>query len=489
MNKAAAIGIAAVVGVAGAAAGAMAWTGGRALDELRAQTHAITKLSPAFQVVDEKLERGLMHSSYEVKLRFGCLPALPDVPGVPALPAAAGEPIELGVRTEVRHGPLLPSGLGVAQLDTVVLVPEGWKTRVEALTAHQPPLRVVSTIAFDRSFDAMLTMPALKFSDPEAGSFETDALRATLHGSSWDAAQGARYDFEVPGWALHARAPDTTLDVGVGPVHSETTVGVRKDPSRWLFDSQSTGSLTNLTIQTSAPNAIAGTPTPLKASFAALKFEAKTKLDRGLYNSELSYSGAGRFNDFNIDKVELKAGIRRLEVASYQRLLQHVLENTLSCDPKLREGGLAAQFPVLERDAVALLMGDPEYGLDTLAVEIGGQRGELSYAIGSQGVKSADADRALLDLALEHGFVRAHVKVQLGLLDAIDRQLAPSTPAGEPGTLRTMADFALTQFGSAGFIVQNGDALESALDYRSGQLQVNGKTPVLPDLDSLLGGK
>jgi uncharacterized protein YdgA (DUF945 family) len=50
-----------------------------------------------------------------------------------------------------------------------------------------------------------------------------------------------------------------------------------------------------------------------------------------------------------------------------------------------------------------------------------------------------------------------------------------------------LADFALTQFGPAGYLVQTGDALESTLEYANGQLQLNGKTPALPDLGSMFG--
>ncbi|MET0287208.1 MAG: DUF945 family protein, partial [Polyangiales bacterium] len=206
MNKAAAVAVAAVVGIGAATTGAFAWTGGAALKQLHAQSAELAELSPSFKVVDEKEQRGLFHSSYEVKLRLGCMPAVPPVPGAPAPPIKAGEPLEIAVHTDVRHGPFLPSGVGFAQLDTTLLVPDGWKARVEALTDKQPPLRVVTKIGFDRGFRSELLVPAFKFSDAQAGSFETSPVKAVLKGSNAEAKEGGTYDFELPGWALHTRA-------------------------------------------------------------------------------------------------------------------------------------------------------------------------------------------------------------------------------------------------------------------------------------------
>jgi hypothetical protein len=486
MNKAAAVAVAAVVGIGAAATGAFAWTGGAALGQLHAQNAELTKWSPSFKVVEEKEQRGLFRSSYDVTLRLGCMPALPPVPGAPVLPTKAGEPLEVSIHTDVRHGPLLPSGVGFAELDSVLVVPDGWKARIEALTNKQPPLRVVTKVGFDRGFRSELLVPALKFSDAQAGSFETSAIKAKLKGSSADPAAGGTYDFELPGWTLHTRAPDATLDVSVGRMEGHTKLAARKDAALWLSDSESTGSLTDLTFAGSAPSSFGGAPTTFKSGFPSLNFQAHGKLDKGLYASEVAYTGRGTFNDFQIDKVELKTGLRRLDAAGYQQLLKLIFENALSCDPK--SGGLEAAFPALERQAVTLMTHDPEYALDSLAIELDGQRGELSYALGTKGVTPADAQRALLDLAMEHGVLRAHVKLQLGLLDAIDKRLAASAPNGQPGALRAMAEIGLAQLGEAGYVVRNGETLESNLEYQGGQLLLNGKKPALPDLGSLMGG-
>jgi uncharacterized protein YdgA (DUF945 family) len=489
MSKAAAVAVAAVVGVTGVTLGSFAWAGGAALGQLRAQTAQLSTVSPAIKIVDEKVERGLFHSSYEVKVRFGCMPVLPQVPGGPVLTGSEGEPLELAVHTEVRHGPLLPQGLGFASLDSTLVVPEKWRARVDALTHEQPPLRVVTAIGFDRGFRSEFTIPALTFSDPQAGSFETDVLRGKLSGDAYDSAHGGTYQLDMPGFGLRSRAPDTTLEVKVGSMQSQTKLGPHADPAHWLVDSHGSGSIANLSFTGSAASALGGTPTPFKMSFSALKFTADSKLDKGLYSSSVAYGGQGSFNDFKIDRVELKAGLRRLDAAGYQKLLSHLFEVAFSCEPEVRKGGLEAQFPALEREAVALMVHDPEYALDSLAIELGGQRGELSYALGTEGVKPDDLQRALLDLAMEHGVLRAHARVQLGLLDAIDRQLAAgsaSAPAGS-GPLRSMADFALVQFGDAGYLVQKGDALETSLSYKNGKLELNGKAPVLPDLGNLLG--
>lgn len=486
MNKAAAVALAAVVGVGAATVSAAAWMGGTAVEQLRAQNEQLGKLAPSFKVVDEHVERGLFRSSYDVRVRFGCMPKLPAVPGAPALPAAPGEPLELGFHTEVRHGPLLASGFGFAQLDSTVRVPEAWQARVEAVAGKEPPLHVRTTLGFDRGFQSELTVPALRFSDPQAGSFESAALKAKVRGSTIDPSQGGSYEYELPGWTLHTSAPDATMELSVGRVQATLKLGPRKDQSLWFADSESSGTITDLSFLGSAASTLGGAPTSFKAGFPALTVSSHATLDKGLYASEVSYSGRATFNSFKVDKVELKGGLRRLDAAGYQALLKHLLDGLLSCDAS--GGSLEAAFPALERDAVALMMHDPEYALDTFAIELDGQRGELSYSLGTKGVKPDDAQRALLDLAMERGVLHAHVKVQLGLLDAIDKRMASGGPGGAPGGLRAMADFAVMQFGEAGYVVQTGDALESALEYDNGQLLLNGKPPALPDLGGLVGG-
>ncbi len=486
MNRAAAAAAAVVVGIGAATTGAFAWTGSTALEQLRTQSAELAKLSPSFKVVDEKVERGLFHSSYEVKLRIGCVPPLPEVPGAPPLPVKPGEPIEVGMRTDVRHGPLLPTGTGFAQLDTTLIVPESWQARVDALTDKQPPLHVRTTVGFDRSFASELSVPAFKFSDPQAGSFETTPFQADIKGSNAEAVNGGDYEWSVPGWAFHTRAPDARLDVTVGRMDGHTKLGARKDPALWLVDSETNGSITDLTFVGSTASSLGGSPTTFKTGFPAFTLKGTSKLDKGLYASEFSYTGRGTVNDVTIDKIELKGGLRRLDAAGYQALIKHIFESALSCDAKA--GSLEAAFPGFEREAVGLMTHDPEYGLDMLAIELDGQRAELSYAVGTKGVTAADAQRALLDLAIEHGVLRAHVKLQLGLLDAIDKRLVAGTPNAQPGALRAMAEFGLAQFGEAGYVVQTGDTLESTLAYEQGVLLLNGKPPVLPDLGGLMGG-
>jgi hypothetical protein len=199
----------------------------------------------------------------------------------------------------------------------------------------------------------------------------------------------------------------------------------------------------------------------------------------------------GSVDQLAIDKVELKTSIRRVHAASYDQLISSLLGTALDCDPVAQQAAFAAQFPALRKQLGELLVHDPEYALDSLAIELGGKRAELSYAAGTRGVRAGDLDGDLGQLMLRKGVLRASAKVHFELLVDLMVQAADSMPAGagavglRPGQREQATVFATSMLApliQSGYLVHDGDIVQVSAALEAGQLLVNGKPMALPGL-------
>ncbi|MDB4989067.1 MAG: hypothetical protein JWN04_4245 [Myxococcaceae bacterium] len=500
MQKAVVVTAAAAAVVVGAFTGVAAWSGSAVTTRLEQQTAELEKTFPMLKVVDQKIERGLFSSTRSFTLRFGCMPSVvpPDATsGKPPQP----EPLELHWRDVIHHGPFPGgSGLGLASIDSELVSPPAWKARIEQLTSKRPLVAVHTAIDLHGAVTSDLTVPPLHYTDPALGTFDTKGLSArTQLDASYSAARGGSYTVDMPGIELSARAVDgTSLTMKIGPSHGKTEVGPRPDPTLWFGPLKSSGTTSSLEL---LGTAALGLPVkPVQASFKELKFDAVSTLDKGLFSSTNHMTAKGLINQVAIDQVELRASVKRIDAASYQKLVRTMFGSVFSCDAAVQQAGMDSALAALQSELSTLLVHNPEYSLDTLAVELGGKRAELSYSFGTAGITSADAGQPLPALMLTKGVLRASVKVHTGLIAQIIKQLggldpaaaaAAGLPSGAGASDQTLAlvNSMTDQFVQLGYIERDGESLKASASYQAGSVLVNGKPMALPDFGALAGGK
>jgi len=179
-----------------------------------------------------------------------------------------------------------------------------------------------------------------------------------------------------------------------------------------------------------------------------------------------------------LDKFDMQVSLKRLHAPTYERLMQYVLAGASHCDAvKAAAADPQQVLALMQQGLGALLPFNPEYALDRLAVEIEGERGELSYSLGVQGVSEADLQLPLPALLMG----KATFKGQASLPVAwVEKTLAgfggaQADPAVQAQTTRAMLDKMTVD----GFVVREGGQLSTQFSFDKGQMVVNGK-PIGP---------
>jgi hypothetical protein len=488
MNKTVAA-AAAVAGLLGAVAGASAWSGSAVTQRLQQQTARFGKMFPAFKLVEEEVDHGLFSTTRTLRVQLGCLPA--DPAKAAADPPQAPQPLELRIRDHIKHGPRPGGGrLLLASVDTELLPPERWQSKLDTLLAGQPLLHAHTQIDFGGNVVSELNLPGIKLDDPDQGRFESSPLLARVTAAS-GAGGSTKYAVTIPKLSLHVNARGEALALELGTLQSEGEMFPQQGLSPWLSPGKARGTLTFFALTGSPPAPDGAQGKPLQARFEALQFSAQSALDKGLWSGQNRVQFKGTVDQLAIDKVELETSIKRVHAASYDKLISSLLGTALDCDQKAQRAAFAALFPALRKQLGELLAHDPEYALDSLAIELGGKRAELSYAAGTRGVRAGDLDGDLGQLMLQKGVLRASAKVHFELLVDLMVQAADSMPAGSgavglrPGEREQATVFVTSMLApliQSGYLVQEGDIVQVSSALEAGQLLVNGKPMALPDL-------
>jgi uncharacterized protein YdgA (DUF945 family) len=183
-------------------------------------------------------------------------------------------------------------------------------------------------------------------------------------------------------------------------------------------------------------------------------------------------SATGSVGDTRLDRIELKASIKRLHAPAYRKLVERLMQAS-SCDQAGSRPDPQAMVAALQQDLMQLLRHNPEYALDKFALEFGGQRGEVSYALGVQGVTAEDMKLPITAVLATRGQIRADLKLPVTWIELLSAQVySQLTENAPPPELVTAM---LEQFTSEGLIERQGEQLSSSLRYGQGVLQVNGK--------------
>jgi hypothetical protein len=488
MNKTVAA-AAAVAGLLGAVTGASAWSGSAVTQRLQLQTARFGKMFPAFKVVEEEVDHGLFSTTRTLRVQLGCLPA--DPAKASAAPPQAPQLLELRIRDHIKHGPR-PGGAGLllAKVDTELLPAERWQGKLGALLAGQPLLHAHTQIDFGGNVVSDVKVPGLKLDDPAQGRFEFSPLLARITAAS-GAGGSTKYAVTIPELSLRVNARGEALALELRALQSQGELFPQEGLSPWLSPGKARGTLASFALTGSATAADGAQAKPLSARFEALQFSAQSALEKGLWSGHNRAQFRGSVDRLAIDKVELKTSIKRVQAASYDKLISSLLGTALDCDQAAQQAAFAASFPALRKQLGELLAHDPEVALDSLAIELGGKRAELSYAAGTRGVRAGDLDGDLGPLMLRKGVLRASAKVHFELLVDLMLQAADSMPAGagavglRPGEreqARVFVTSMLAPLIQSGYLLHDGDIVQVSSALEAGQLLVNGKPMALPDL-------
>jgi uncharacterized protein YdgA (DUF945 family) len=454
--------VAAVAAVGVAYAGGAYVLGQQVEARLKAQTDLVAGQLPFLSVSEQQHDRGLFSSTRTTTYRLGCSPT--------GAPAGAPEPLSFTVRDHILHGPL-PGGraVGLALIESELVPSAEAAEELARLFGAERPLRVRTVVGLGGGFTTELSSPALRTQLPKGEQLNWQGLRGTVQGDA--SGKDVTYELSVPGLELLDPA------AGVHVVLSDAHVRGQARPlngSLLLAVGTSEGRLASFEVSGPATGgAQQGTP-PWNLTLRDLRFASDAAVADDLLGMKATVTGSGSFGETRLDKVELDWSLRRVHAPSYQKIVSAFMG--ASCGARRQDP--QAAFAGVQAELAELLVHDPEYALDRVALELDGKRGELSYSVGVEGVTAEDAALPAPVLLTTKGSLKADAKLpvewvlRLGAFAAAQsRQPVPS-----PEVLNEQVDRLVAQ----GLVVRDGDLLESSVRFAHGALTVNGQPMPLP---------
>jgi uncharacterized protein YdgA (DUF945 family) len=273
--------------------------------------------------------------------------------------------------------------------------------------------------------------------------------------------------------------------VRVGRITFEGSVTPQPGGSFLLSPSQGQGTVASLAIAASPPGG-----KPVDILFENLAFASESRLDAGLWSADSTLSMKGRVDDFPVDQVEMKVSLKRLHAATYEQLIGRMMKSSFSCAKPGEEAAMKEAMALqadMMKDVGTLLVHNPEYAVDRLAIVLGGKTAEMSYRFGTKGVTEADAALPLPALMTTKGYADASFKVDNAWIQQVVKKVVAMKPGADPAALEetvvaTMAfiDSSIDDLATKGLLAREGEAVVSKAAFEGGMLKVNGQPLNMP---------
>lgn len=468
-------GAVALVVIAGGGVGFASWSGNKVGAEL--QKHTADTLAPfaGVKVVDNSVVKGLFNSTHTVSLDIGCAPSAEAADGAPPF-----KPARITWRSTIQHGPVPGGkGLGLAHIDTVLVLPPEVQTEVTKVLGDKPPVTMHTALGFGGGYTTDITSPAFKKTIDGKANIDWQGVKATVKGDlSKGIKAGGSYAFDAPGLTVDVLVPGDPGKVTMGALNFSGTVLANDGSSALIAPSKGKGTLAGLKVTGQRPGAEG--QVPFEFAIDSLEMTSDSTLDKGLVDGVGTMTAKGHFDDFAIDKIDAKVSFKRIHAATYQDMILKNFQSALKCDRPLaaaRQGDEEAMM----KNLATLLAYNPEYNLDRLAVTLGGKTAELSYSFATKGVTPEEAGKPLQELFMTKGYAKVAAKVEMGWIEAIVKKVSSvrKTPdqTVESLTASTMAfvNVMIDEGVSKGYAVRDGDAVKSEGSFEAGKVTVNGK--------------
>ena len=459
MNKSVGVGVAigAVVVVGAAYAGATAWAGQKTQARYQEQVAKVQGQYPFLKVGEQRYQKGFFSSTNTMSFQIGC-------------PSADGKPApSIVVVDTIHHGPIAGGSIAAAVIDSQIGLGGEPGQRAAAMFGGAP-LTAHTVVGFAGNYSSTVHSPAAKIPVPAGAEVAWLGLDGTVEGSA--DARDVSYRMKSPGLSISDPAHGALIKVSALEMHADQKA---INGSGLLKVGKADGSLGAMEMTIAPPAGGASAARPMSAMLTAVKFNSETSVTDDLLGGTGTLSGAGAVDGTKIDKVEMKVSMKRIHAPTYQRLVETMSKANPGCDAAGKAAAdPAAMLAKLQADLAALLQFNPEFALDQLAVDYGGQRGELAYAVAMQGVTPSEAQTPLMLLLMQHGHATASARLPVAWI----RQLSQASSARLQGTAPdpAMVDVMIDQMAAQGYLVRDGEFVKSSAEFAGGQLKVNGKS-------------
>ncbi|MFZ6872449.1 YdgA family protein [Undibacterium sp. Di27W] len=479
MNKSTKL-IAVVVALA-ASYPAASWYTGKRVEAKLTESNDQAKSSPYVKVVKQDYKRGVFSSVQDTTLELTLanfpgakksdlpLPEAAETPEAPADgsapvdPAAATanveakepKPLQIHFINYIQHGPLPGfAGFGAASIKTELVLDAESKAELAKVFGNASPLEISSRLSYGGGGRVTVSSPAFNT------VLEKDQEKVAWQGLKMEVGFGKDYkDVNI-----NLNAPGLTIDTPDGKAFKFAGISVKGDvsaayPATNLYLGKTESTIASISF---------ADPAEAKKSFTLeqLKLTTDANLKDDLFDM-LAKFGIGKvvidqqtYSDFHYDY-----GVRRLHAPSLAKI--STAYSKTGGDPEK----MAALKTVWDEVAPLVLQKEPELFLDRLSVMTPDGEAKLSGTAKVVGATAADFNNPMLmlskiqsslDVTLTEGLVaklggasQKDPDIQKAAMDAMNQQVSA--------------------FVERGYINKNGKLLSSKIEWKQGNLTVNGK--------------
>lgn len=463
MNKPVLV-VAGVVLIGCGVAGGALFAGAQVRRQLDAQTARVVEQFPFIQVVEQHDHPGVFSSSRSVTYRLGC-------DGV-AAGTGRRRPLLITQTDMISHGPLPHfNSIGAAVIDSEISFSDELASELGPVFDGKPPLTMQTRVGFDGRYSSRIESPQGTLNGPQGQQLNWRGLTGTLES---DAAMSfAHYEVTMPGMDVTDSAQGT--QVSISGIHFRGD-GKGTGQSMWLMAGTSEGQVRSVVMRIRAPagtGARARETEMLRVQLDDLEIKSMATLENELLSASSSVTGHGSINATRLDKLDMRASMRRIHIPSYEKLAAAAMRDSFSCDGAHPAVTPQQSMQHMEHDMLALLPYNPEYSLDKLVIVLDGKQGEFSYSLGINGVTPADLKLPPAQLFITKAALRASARVPRTWVERLltEARSAAAGGAAVPAAFGPVYE----QARAMGYVSEDADHISTSLQFGNGAMLINGK--------------
>lgn len=373
----------------------------------------------------------------------------------PEVPTAAVRPIRFTVRNEILHGPVLwPTSLGLARVNTRLVLSDDARKKLLEIFGTDEPVRISSRVGFFGGGSTRLSGDGKTFKLPDnAGTLTYEDYKLDVgYSKNLD-------DFDVQGeWPrIEANNPATSerlVVTGMSLVGESQRVQGEVYEADYKFAIDKIIGVGVDQAETTIEGSYFLVVAPVDDGF----MDVGAKLGTG----KLSHPALAELQ-FDIEEVHYDFTLRRLHVETLDKLMVGI-KAAYSKPVSTMADVNAVIFAPMKEHGFALLKHDPEIVIDRIGVVTPQGEGVIKGVLRLKGINEADFGAASMAWLNK---LEADFNIECA------QKLIEKFPNGATGA-GVMVD--------QGFAKREGDKLVSHIEYRKGELRINGKLQGMPGL-------
>jgi uncharacterized protein YdgA (DUF945 family) len=370
-------------------------------------------------------------------------------------PSAAVAPIRFTLRNEILHGPVLwPASLGIARVNTRVVLSEDIRKKLIDNFGTDEPVRISSRVGFFGGGSTRLSGDGQTVKLPDgAGTVSYDDYQLDIgYSKNLD-------DFDMEGeWPrIEANNPATAEQLVL------TDMSLVGDSERVQ------GEVYEADYKFAIDKILAVGADKVETTIEGIKYQVTSSVDDGFMDVGARL-GTGKLKNsaladlqFDIEEMHYDFTLRRLHAGTLDKLMAGIKAAYSKRVSTVADVDAAMMTPIKEH-GFALLKHDPEFVVDRIGVVTPQGEGVIKGVLRFKGMDQAD---------FAPGSMAWLNKVEADFTVECAQKLVEKFPNGATG-----AGLVVDQ----GYAKREGDKLVSHIEYKKGELTVNGKAERIPGL-------